>query len=276
MLPLPGRGPVFIRESHSGAGGLPVLLLHGLSLSLDVNYYGVMPALAPRYPFVGLDHRGHGGGLPISGPFSIADCADDVLAVLDELGLDRVVVCGFSLGGPIGLHLALARPDRVAGLVLAATALNYQQWWRDRAFWLMMGAMTPLARLGLGSSVSARYFGVNRREYPPFAGRWPWVQAELSRTPFASLLAMGRAVSRYDLRGRVGPLTTIPSAVLVTTRDALCLPRWQDQLAEQLAATRFELATDHDVPVTRPDEFAAAILGALAHVHAQLGPPPGR
>ena len=270
MLTLPGRGQVFIRESHSPAGDVPVLLLHAWTLSLDVNYFGLMPGLAARHSFVGLDHRGHGGGLPISGPFTIEDCADDVLAVLDELGIDQVVVCGYSLGGPIGLHLALAHPDRVAGLVLAATALNYRQWWRDRVLWNALRAITPLARVGFGSSVSARYFGVNRRDTPELAERWPWLQAELSRTPFASALAMGSAVSRYDLRGQVRPLTTIPSAVLVATRDTLCLPRWQEQLAEQLAATRFELTADHDVPVTRPDEFAAVMLDAIAYVQARI------
>lgn len=270
MLSLPGRGQVFVRESHSGGSGVPVLLLHAWTLSLDVNYFGLMPGLASRHSLVGLDHRGHGGGLPISGPFTIADCADDALAVLDELGIDRVVVCGYSLGGPIGLHLALAHPDRVAGLVFAATALNYRQWWRDRMLWRVLRALTPLAHVGLGSSVSARYFGVNRSDSPALAQRWPWIQAELARTPFVNVLAMASAVSRYDLRGRVRPLSTIPSAVLVATRDTLCLPRWQEQLVEQLAATRFELAADHDVPVTRPDEFATIMLDAIAHVQGRI------
>lgn len=270
MLQLPGRGQVFIREGHTGSGGVPVLLLHAWTLSLDVNYYGLMPGVAARYPFVGLDHRGHGGGLPVNGPFTITDCAEDVLAVLDELGIDRVVACGYSLGGPVGLHLALAHPDRVAGLVLAGTALNYRQCWRDRTLWRILRSMTPLARVGLGSSISARYFGVNRGDTPALAERWPWLQRELSRTPFVNSLAMGSAVSRYDLRGRLGPLAGTPSAMIVTTGDTLCLPRWQYQLAEQLAATMFPLAADHDVPVTRPEEFAEVMLAAIAHVQAQL------
>ncbi|HEY1973946.1 MAG TPA: alpha/beta fold hydrolase [Pseudonocardia sp.] len=268
MLSLPGRGEVFIRESHAGTGGVTVLLLHAWTLSLDVNYFGLMPGLAARHPFVGLDHRGHAGGLPINGPFTIADCADDVLAVLDELGLDRVVVCGYSLGGPVGMHLALAHPERVAGLVLAATALNYRQWWRDRILWRLVKAVGPLARLGLGSSISARYFGINRAETPALAERWPWLQRELLRTPFANAVAMGDAVTRYDLRGAVGSLAGIPSAVIVATRDGLCLPRWQRQLAEQISATTFTLDADHDVPVTRPEEFAAVMLDAIAHVQA--------
>jgi 3-oxoadipate enol-lactonase len=271
MLALPGRGEIFIRESRTGSGGVAVLLLHAWTLSLDVNYFGLMPGLAGRHPFVGLDLRGHAGGLPIAGSFSIADCAGDVLAVLDELGLDRVVVCGYSLGGPIGLHLALAHPERVAGLVLAGTALSYNQWWRDRTFWRLLNAVgAPLARVGLGSSVSARYFGVNRGDTPALVERWPWIQRELARTPFASAVAMGDAVSRYDLRGQVGPLVGIPSAVIVTSGDRLCLPRWQHQLVEQISATTFILEADHDAPVTRPEEFAAVMLDAIAQVRAQI------
>src|SRR5581483_11566668 len=139
--------------------------------------------------------------------------------------------CGYSLGGPVGLHLALGHPDRVAGLVLAGTALNYRQWWRDRALWRVLEVMSPLGRIGLGSSVSARYFGVNRWATPGMGERWPWIQRELSGTPFASVLAMGDAVSRYDLRDRVGSLAAVPAAVVVVTGDRLCLPRWQYQLA---------------------------------------------
>jgi 3-oxoadipate enol-lactonase len=271
MLTLPGRGQVFIRHSDAAsATGVPVLLLHGWTLSLDVNFFGVMPGLATRHPFIGIDQRGHGRGLRISGPFDIEDCADDVLAVLDALDVERVVVCGFSLGGPVGMHLALAHPDRVAGMVFTATALNYRQWWRDRMAWRVLNAAGPMTRLKLGSSISARYFGVNRRDTPALAQRWPWVQRELSRTPFASAVAMGSAVSHYDLRGRVGRLTDTPSAVVVTTRDTLCLPRWQYRLADELHATTFPLDADHDVPVTRPEAYTPVVFDALAHVQARI------
>jgi 3-oxoadipate enol-lactonase len=168
------------------------------------------------------------------------------------------------------MSLALAHPDRVAGMVLGATALNYRQWWRDRIAWRVLQAAGPAARLRLGSSISARYFGVNRRDTPALADRWPWVQRELARTPFASAVAMGRAVSHYDLRGRVGPLRDIPSAAIVATRDTLCLPRWQHGLADELGATTFSLDADHDVPVSRPEEYASVVFDALDHVQKRI------
>lgn len=109
---LPGRGEALVRDAHSGSAGRPpVLLLHGWTWSLDVNYFGLMPELvAAGRPFVGIDHRGHAGGLPIHGEPTLEDCAQDVRCVLDSMSVDKVIVCGFSPGGPVGLHFALANP----------------------------------------------------------------------------------------------------------------------------------------------------------------------
>ncbi|WP_250291120.1 alpha/beta fold hydrolase [Frankia sp. CiP1_Cm_nod1] len=137
-----------MRQTRADRDGvLPVLLLHGWTWSLDVNFFGLLPPLSQRHPIVGLDQRGHGRGLPIAGEFSIADCAEDVIAVLDVLNIDRVIVCGFSLGGLVGTHMALAHPQRVAGLVLTACALNYRQNRRDRLLWTTLATAAPLALL---------------------------------------------------------------------------------------------------------------------------------
>ncbi|MFG1644544.1 alpha/beta fold hydrolase [Amycolatopsis sp. NPDC049252] len=246
-----------------------MLLLHGWSWSLDVNYFGVMPRLvADRVGFLGYDQRGHGRGLPADRPFEIEDLAADALALLDLLGIGKVIVSGYSLGGPVALHLALSHPDRVAGLALAATALNYRQTLRDRTVWRVLTAATPLARLGVGSSISARYFGLSRRTSPDLAAMWPWLFGELARTPVSGVFATGRAVSRYDLRHRVAGLRRIPAAVVITTRDTVCHPRTQQQLADQLEARSFALPADHDAPVVRPAEFAAAVMAAIAHVRS--------
>jgi len=267
---VPGHGDVFVRQSTSGTG-VPVLLLHGWTWTLDINYFGVMPVLSEHQPWVGLDHRGHGGGLPIGGPFSLDDCAQDVCGVLDALGIERVIVCGFSLGGPVGLTFALAHPERVAGMVLIATALNYTQTARDRMLWRMLGAAEPLTRYNIGSTVSARYFGANRTRAGDLATRWHWLRTELARTPARNVVAMGNVVRRYDLRDRVEPLRKIPSAVVVTTRDTLCRPALQYQLATQLGADVVTLPADHDVPVTNPQLFADRVLEAIERVRDNTG-----
>ncbi len=269
---LPGRGEAFVRDHRpAGVAGPPVLLLHGWTWSLDVNYFAVMPELvAAGIPFVGFDQRGHGRGLPAGRPFEVADLAADAVAVLDHFGIARVLVCGYSLGGPVGLHLALAHPERVAGMVIAGAALSYRQSLRDRTVWRVLSGAAPLARLGVGSSMPARYFGASRRASAELAQRWPWVREELARTTVSGALTMARAVSRYDLRDRVASLRDIPVTAIVTTCDTVCAPRWQRQLAGQVGARTVELPDDHDVPVARPDAFAAAVLGGVGGIRDRL------
>ena len=78
---------------------------------------------ADAHRVVAPDHRSHGRGLRPDAPFSIDDCADDAAALLGTLGIDRAVAVGYSMGGSVALALARRHPDKVAGLVLAATAL---------------------------------------------------------------------------------------------------------------------------------------------------------
>ncbi|WP_410612468.1 alpha/beta fold hydrolase [Amycolatopsis sp. lyj-109] len=271
MLALPGRGSAFTRDNlRTGPqGDVPVLLLHGWTLSLDTTFFGLMPSLARRYPFAGFDQRGHGRTRLDARTFTVPDLAADAVAVLDELAIEKVVVCGFSLGGPVGLHLALAHPDRVAGLVLSATALTYTQSWRDRLFWSMIAASAQLPRFGAATSVAARYFGANRR-VPEFESRWPWLRHELARAPLSQHLATGRAVAGYDLRGRLGVLTGTPAAVVITTGDTVCPPRWQRQLAGQLGANTIPVPFDHDFPVAWPGTFGEVMLRAIDGIQAGL------
>lgn len=263
---LPRRGEVFVRSVITGRADAPVLLLHGWTMSLDTNYFGLMSRLTPHNDWIGFDQRGHAGGLPINGPFSIRDCAEDVRCVLDELGIQRVLVCGFSLGGPVGLTFALAYPDRVAGLALISTSLCAAQSTRDRLFWALIAVSGPLARHDTGFTLSARYFGANRVRGAELHDRWVWLRRELARTPARSAVAMAAALRRCDLRGGVAPLRTVPAAVVLSSEDTLVRLHLQTQLAEELGATVFRVAADHDFPVVHPQLFADNALTAIQHL----------
>ncbi len=109
---------VRIAYDDLGIGSPAVLLVHGAFG--DRSLFGPqIEHLAPRHRVVALDLRGHGeSDVPTSG-FAFADFVADALAVTTAAGLDRVVVCGHSvLGAGIGLRLAAARPDLVAGVAM--------------------------------------------------------------------------------------------------------------------------------------------------------------
>jgi pimeloyl-ACP methyl ester carboxylesterase len=101
--------------------GLPVLWQHGLGA--DRNQPAeVFPAME-GVRRITLECRGHGASQLGDGQgITIAQFADDAMALLDHLGVERAVVGGISLGAAIGLRLAALHPERTAGLILARPA----------------------------------------------------------------------------------------------------------------------------------------------------------
>jgi len=109
-------------SDHSDDGkGLPVVLMHGFANDHLLWREQVSP-LAGRYRIVAVDLIGHGEGASADGkPVSMDAYADDVVATMDRLGIERAVVGGISLGGYVAMAMALRHPDRVIATVLANT-----------------------------------------------------------------------------------------------------------------------------------------------------------
>ncbi|MEU3229539.1 alpha/beta fold hydrolase [Nocardiopsis alba] len=102
--------------------GEPLLLIHGQSLDHEM-WEGVYTDLAEHHRVVRMDLRGTGGSdAPVDGPYSMELLAGDAQAVLDDLGIDRAHVYGFSMGGKVAQTLAASAPERVGALVLGSTA----------------------------------------------------------------------------------------------------------------------------------------------------------
>ena len=105
--------------SH-GQGERHFTCLHGLVDSLDI-WKRLAPALEDRGRVTRIDQRGHGeSGSPL-GPYSRADLAADVVAVLDAEGIDQTILVGHSMGGIVAMQTALSYPERIKGLVLIGT-----------------------------------------------------------------------------------------------------------------------------------------------------------
>lgn len=93
-----------------------VILTHGASV--DHHTWGLqVPVLAERYGVVTWDVRGHGASRPMGGAFSLREATADLIAILDELGVDRAALVGQSMGGMIAQDAALLQPGRVSALV---------------------------------------------------------------------------------------------------------------------------------------------------------------
>lgn len=94
----------------------PLLLVHGLFGS-GANWHGIAPRLAEARPVLAADLRNHGDS-PHAADMTYAALAADLVALLDAEGIERAAVAGHSLGGKAAMWLALAHPQRVAGLAV--------------------------------------------------------------------------------------------------------------------------------------------------------------
>ena len=131
--PLPGldrlAGGVRLHVVQHGAGtGLPVLLLHGVPTSsylwrdVQRDMEHTHRTIAPDLVGLGCSER------PADGRYDMASQAQLLLAVLDELAVERAAVVGHGLGGAAGVHLTALAPHRVAALVLVDTPLHADTW----------------------------------------------------------------------------------------------------------------------------------------------------
>ncbi|MBO2446215.1 alpha/beta hydrolase [Actinomadura barringtoniae] len=111
-------------EVHGEGGERPLVLLHGGAHTIELSFGRVLPALAEHRQVVAIELQGHGRTADTDREMSIEAFADDVLGVLDHLGIERADILGFSLGGLTALQFGLRHPRRTGRLVLLSA--NYR------------------------------------------------------------------------------------------------------------------------------------------------------
>jgi len=131
--------PTIVATAHQSNDSGPLLVL-GPSLGSDcaILWELVVPLLRERYRIVSWDLPGHGRSPRTAEPFSVADLADAVAGVLDELGAHTAFYAGVSIGGGTGLELALRHPDRFEKVALVCSNYRFggDAWpatWLERA-----------------------------------------------------------------------------------------------------------------------------------------------
>jgi 2-succinyl-6-hydroxy-2,4-cyclohexadiene-1-carboxylate synthase len=209
-----------------------------------------------RYTALAPDLRGHGGARDAR-PVSFAACVDDVLGAAPA----RFVLCGYSMGGRIALHVALAAPDRVERLVLVATTAGIDD---EAARAARRDDDERLAAFADGASIEQ--FADRWAAQPVFAGTPPdaariW-REDLVRNDPRALAAVLRAIgtgAMDPLWDRLGELA-MPATVLVGERDAKFVALGE-RLAAALPAGELVVVpgAGHGLPREAPEAVSAAI-----------------
>jgi 3-oxoadipate enol-lactonase len=241
-----------------GPEGAPAVVLSGsLGTSFDL-WAPQLEALHGRFRVLRYDHRGHGGSEVPPGPYSVPALATDVLALLDELGLERVSFCGLSLGGIVGMLLAAEHPDRIERLVLACTAPRFldEATWRERA--ALVRREGPAA---VADGTLTRWFTAPFHERRPDAVQR--IREQLVATPREGYAGCCEALAAWDFNSRLGSIR-VPTLVIAGSDDPSVTAAAAERLAGALGAPLTVVAAAaHLTNVEQPEAFNEALLAHL-------------
>ena len=236
---------MILHHELSGPEGAPVLLL-GASLGATLAMWDGQLPLAGSLRLVRFDHRGHGGSPVPPPPYEIADLGRDVLALMDELGLERASYCGLSIGGMAGIWLGANAPERIDRLVLVCTAaqLPPASAWRERAAAVLEAGTTEV----VADAVVERWLT------PEYAAEHPEVRAALramlvSTDPVGYAACCG-AIERMDLRPELAAIAA-PTLVVSGSADPATPVEHQRLIAAAVPGARHE--------IVRPAAHLAAV-----------------
>jgi 3-oxoadipate enol-lactonase len=242
-----------------GPDDAPVLVLApSLGTTLEL-WEAQLPALAARRRVVRVDLPGHGSSPIPAGPTPVQDMAAGVLAILDDLEIERASLCGVSLGGAMAMWLAASAPDRVDRLVLCCTAARfpYPELYRERATMVRSRGLDAVA-----DGVLSRWFT------PAFHERAPKTvaryRAMLTATPPEGYALCCEAVSDFDARDRLGSIEA-PTLVLAGALDPALPPEHAHALGQGIPGASLTLVAQaaHIPNVEQPDRVTAAIIDHL-------------
>jgi 3-oxoadipate enol-lactonase len=243
---------------HGPAGAPVVVLLNSLGTTQEL-WNRQLPQLVDRFCVITYDHPGHGASELPEQPCTVESLARGLLRLLDELGLERVSLCGVSLGAMVGMALALEAPERVERLVLACTSayLGPPDGWIERARIVRAEGMEAIVEPVVG-----RWFT------PELAGREPETvmrfRAMLAATQPEGYARCCEAVGAWDARERISTLA-VPVLVVAGQDDSATPVEHSELIASQVSGSRLVVLerAAHLANVERAEAFTSAVLDHL-------------
>ena len=253
---------IFFDDSGAGDDRPTLLLIAGRG-GARRSWEPQVAAFASALRVITLDNRDAGESDQEEASYTMADLADDAVALLDALGIARAHVAGISMGGMIALQLALNHAARVERLVLIATTAGG---WspQQRHFFTLppdpwIADPVERARVGMAEIIGPAARAAFPSRLPEVLGR-----ARGNGFTAAGYVRQNGAIATHDVRARLGEIVA-PTLVIHGDVDPL-VPFAQGQLlAAEIPGARalFLSGVGHLPPFERPDEVNRAILDFL-------------
>jgi 3-oxoadipate enol-lactonase len=260
---LPGGLELAYDEAGSGT---PLLLVHGWPFDRRM-WGGQLGGLAPFARVLAPDLRGVGGST-VSGPYTIDQYGDDLVAFLQSLGITRTVVCGLSMGGYVAFSMFRRHRDRVRALILADTRATADteeiRANRERLVALIeTEGMDALAARQLRSLLARSTL----ERQPPLVESVRHMMASVP--PAGAIGALRAMAARPDSTSLLGTID-VPTLVVGGAEDGVTPPDVLRSMAAAIPNSRVEILEQggHLCPLERPAAFNRVVgefLGALRY-----------
>ncbi len=247
-------------ECSGNKSGPVVLMAHSLGCNLHM-WDAQMPVLETDYWVVRLDMRGHGLSDVPSGPYTLDQLADDVIAVMDELHIQKAHWVGLSVGGMIGQSLLLRFPDRFHSAVLCDTASSQPE--GAGAIW--DARIKAVASEGLSSIVDTtmqRWFTASFLETGKIEAEA--VRTQLATTSDAGYIACSQAIMNLNYIDRLSEINT-PICLMVGVDDIATPVTGSEAMHSRLNNSQLHVLKNaaHISNVEQADEFNAILIAFL-------------
>nr|WP_315182302.1 3-oxoadipate enol-lactonase [uncultured Albidiferax sp.] len=250
------------RITIDGDAAAPALILsNSLGTTLEM-WDPQVAAFSEHYRVIRYDTRGHGGSPITPGPYSFADLGQDVLAVLDALGIERAAFCGISMGGHTGLWLGVHAGARFNAIVVcnSAAKIGTPQGWNERAAMVREGGQASMQVLA--ESSPGRWFSAEFANAQPATVQR--AQAWIAGIAPQGYAACCEALAVSDLRNDLHRITT-PTLLLAGVSDPVTTVADAQAMQPGIAGAQLVVVpASHLSNLEAPHAFDQAVLHFLA------------
>ncbi|MGA0863533.1 MAG: alpha/beta fold hydrolase [Ilumatobacteraceae bacterium] len=245
-----------IAYTDTGGDLPPVILSHGFLMDHSM-FDAQAAALSATHRVITWDERGF-GGTRATGDFTYWDSANDVLALMDHLGIGSSVVGGMSQGGFLSLRVALSAPERVTALILLDTQAGTEDPATVEPYNQLHAAWVEHGSVAVQDVIAGIILGPG--EWTDWYDKWSRLEPDQFTAAFRCLM------HRDDITDRLGEITC-PALIVHGTADVAISMEKAEILRANIAGPTTLVAVDggpHAANMTHPAEVNEAILRFLA------------